>query len=64
MTTIRLRLLAGVLGAMFVSVIFWLGGFDFNERGKEAVFLFVFATGAFVAGATWPYIEVKDDKDK
>ena len=35
------RLIASVLFALIVPIIWWLGGYDFNERGLTAVMAFV-----------------------
>jgi len=34
------------LAVFFVLSLFWLGGFDFNERGDTAVFCSLFCTTA------------------
>lgn len=46
------------LGAV-VLVLFghWLGGYDFNERGAQAVGVMVMAIGLFLAGVTCPLFD-------
>lgn len=38
------------------SIAFWLGGYDFNERGVVAVYLFLVSVSAFALGLCWGHI--------
>lgn len=40
------RVIASISGAAFVLLLFWLGGFDFNERGQAAFWAAICATYA------------------
>lgn len=48
-----MRFFGFVIGVMLVCVGFWLGGFDFNERGFDAVACLLIAlfVGALFASA-------------
>ena len=37
MTRKQLVMLAGIAGVVSVLVLYWLGGYDFNQRGEKAV---------------------------
>lgn len=41
---------AFLAGFAFMTFLFWLGGFDFNERSKVAALWFVFSTVFGVLG--------------
>ena len=45
--------------ASFILLLFWLGGFDFNERGANAVFCALFAI--FAAGAAVALVKLFTD---
>lgn len=48
--------LIGTLGiTASVPAIFWLGGYNFDERGASAVICFLWTAFAFVAGITCPF---------
>lgn len=45
------RWIASIAAALVVCGLAWLGGFDFNERGVDALFVAGFAL--YVAGFTY-----------
>lgn len=45
------RLLASIAAALVVCALAWIGGFDFNERGFDALFVAFYALLA--AGLTY-----------
>lgn len=51
------RIIFSIVNIILTLFLFWLGGFDFNERGEVAVicFLFSFAVGAL--SYTCPFIK-------
>jgi len=52
--------LFSILGAVVISALYWLGGYDFNERGSTAVSCAMFSMwGAFIGGFISTLIEEK-----
>lgn len=54
-----------VLGRIFMAVIlttlcliaWWVGGFDFNERGRDSVFCFLCGAVSFAGGLACPLLD-------
>ena len=47
------RVLVSLASAMIVPIGFWLAGWDFNERGGQALFCYVFTV--LIAGIIYSY---------
>ena len=56
-----IHLIAAVCMFAYTTFIFWVAGFDFNERGSTAVSWVVFSTIAAMLGA-WLWSLYKDTK--
>ena len=52
----RLSVVLALGGLIIVPLLFWLGGYDFNERGKIAVMCAMGALFASAIGAMVVYI--------
>jgi len=50
----KTRIILGLLCAAAVAAAFWIGGYDFNERGYLAVSCYFLCLFAFVAVITFP----------
>jgi hypothetical protein len=48
------RVLVSLLVALFVPVCFWLGGYNFDSRGIQALLCFVYTPIAFVMSYICP----------
>ena len=44
------KIIFGILGALFIPVASWLGGYDFDSRGATAVFVFLESVGFTLVG--------------
>ena len=48
-----MRFAGFIIGVMLTSTGFWLGGFDFNERGNVAVLMYLTCLLSGVMGAAF-----------
>lgn len=48
------RIVVSLLVSALVPALAWIGGFDFDERGFIALFVCLYAIGAFVFTYAWP----------
>lgn len=54
---VKARLLVGLLFVIIVCVLFYLWGFDFNERGETATFCFLMSVAFGVTGIACPIFD-------
>ena len=57
----KLNIIFGILGFLLVTAFFWLGGWDFNERGHVAVLWLYISCVLAVLGFGFPFTFI--DKD-